>query len=79
MELHLDRRLAEKRIFPSINIERSGTRQEELILDPELLKKMVTMRRMIYMLGDEERTELLIEKLSKTDTNDEFLDALKTG
>jgi len=79
MELHLDRRLAEKRIFPSINVERSGTRQEELILDPELLKKMVTMRRMIYMLGDEERTELLIEKLSKTDTNDEFLDALKTG
>ena len=79
MELHLDRRLADKRIFPSIDVEGSGTRQEELILDPELLKKLTTMRRMIYMLSDEERTSLLIEKLDKTETNDEFLDALKSG
>ena len=76
MELHLDRSLADKRIFPSIDIERSGTRQEELILDPELQKKLVTMRRMLYMLGDEERTALFIEKLDQTETNDEFLDTL---
>jgi len=76
MELHLDRRLADKRVYPSIDIERSGTRQEELILDPELQKKLVTVRRMLYMLGDEERTALFIEKLDQTETNDEFLDAL---
>jgi transcription termination factor Rho len=79
MELHLDRSLADKRIYPSIDIEHSGTRQEELILDPELLKKLVTMRRMLYMLGEEERTQLLIEKLDKTETNKEFLDTLKTA
>ena len=49
MELHLDRRLADKRVFPSIDIEGSGTRQEELIMDETLLKKVVTMRRMLYM------------------------------
>ncbi|MCL6096369.1 MAG: transcription termination factor Rho [Patescibacteria group bacterium] len=79
MELHLDRKLADKRVFPSIDIEGSGTRQEELIMDETLLKKVVTMRRMLYMLGDEERTALLIEKLSKTATNEEFLDTLGKG
>ena len=79
MELHLDRKLADKRIFPSIDIERSGTRQEELIIDEGLLKKIVTMRRMLYMLGEEERTSLLIEKLAKTSTNEEFLDTLGKG
>jgi transcription termination factor Rho len=79
MELHLDRKLADKRVFPSIDIEGSGTRQEELIMDEALLKKVVTMRRMLYMLGDEERTALLIEKLSKTATNEEFLDTLGKG
>src|SRR5471030_1772798 len=53
MELHLDRRLAERRIFPSINIERSGTRQEELLLSEVNYKKIVTMRRMMDMLGPE--------------------------
>jgi transcription termination factor Rho len=77
MELHLDRRLADKRIYPSIDIEHSGTRQEELVLDPELLQKLTTMRRMLYMLGEEERTQLLIEKLEKTETNEEFLNSLK--
>jgi transcription termination factor Rho len=79
MELHLDRKLADKRVFPSIDIEGSGTRQEELIMDETLLKKVVTMRRMLYMLGDEERTSLLIDKLSKTATNEEFLDTLGKG
>jgi transcription termination factor Rho len=79
MELHLDRKLADKRVYPSIDIERSGTRQEELVMDEALLKKVVTMRRMLYMLGDEERTSLLIDKLSKTTTNEEFLDTLGKG
>lgn len=76
MELHLDRRLAERRIFPAINIERSGTRAEELLIPQDKLKKIVTVRRMMDVLGPDERTEILIERLSKTDTNDEFLNNL---
>ncbi len=79
MELHLDRKLAEKRVYPSIDIEKSGTRQEELIFKPEDLSKIVTMRRMLYMLGEDERTALFIEQLSKTDTNEEFLEKLGKG
>jgi len=79
-EIHLDRRLAEKRIFPAIDVERSGTRQEELILSPDQLKKTVTLRRMLSMLGDSgEATATLIERLQKTESNDEFLDALGKG
>lgn len=76
MELHLDRRLADKRVFPAIDIEKSGTRQEELILPEEELKKTVTMRRMLYMLNPDERTSILVERLAKTETNQEFLDTL---
>ncbi len=76
MELHLERKLAERRIYPAINVARSGTRQEELILSEKQYKKIVTMRRMIDMLGDDERTQLLIEKLAKTDNNEEFLETL---
>lgn len=76
MELHLERRLAERRIYPAINVERSGTRQEELILSEKHYNRIVTMRRMIDMLGDDERTALLIEKLGKTESNEEFLESL---
>lgn len=76
LELHLDRKIADRRIFPSINIERSGTRQEELLIKDEVLKKIVTARRMLDMLSPDERTEVLIERLSKTETNQEFLDNL---
>nr|MBI5455395.1 transcription termination factor Rho [Candidatus Levybacteria bacterium] len=79
MELHLDRRLADKRIYPAIDIEGSGTRQEELILSEDLLKKLVTMRRALYMLTDDERTAVLVERLAKSENNEEFLDSLKTG
>jgi len=79
MELHLDRKLADRRIFPAINIERSGTRQEELLLSEDKLKRVVTMRRMIDMLNPEERTSILIERLSKAESNDEFLDSLGKG
>lgn len=79
MELHLDRRLAEKRIFPSINVERSGTRQEELILKETEYKRIVTMRRMLDMLSPDERTSALIERLQKTETNEDFLGSLGKG
>ncbi|HRN96347.1 MAG TPA: transcription termination factor Rho, partial [Candidatus Levybacteria bacterium] len=76
MELHLDRRLAERRIFPAINVERSGTRQEHLLIPEKDLAKISTLRRMIDMLGPDERTDVLIERLSKTDSNRDFLDNL---
>lgn len=76
LELHLDRRLADRRIFPSIDITRSGTRQEELLLSEKDLKKVSTMRRMIDMLSPDERTSILIERLLKTETNEEFLEGL---
>lgn len=79
MELHLDRKLADRRIYPAINIERSGTRQEELLLSEEKLKRVVTMRRMIDMLNPDERTAIIIERLSKAASNDEFLDSLGKG
>jgi len=79
MELHLVRALAERRIYPAISIERSGTRGEERILSEADYKKIVTMRRMMDMLGSDERTALFVEQLSKTETNQEFLDKLGKG
>lgn len=76
MEVHLDRKLAERRIFPAINIERSGTRGEERILSEDILKKVVLLRRMIDVLNPDERTEVMIERLEKTDDNKAFLETL---
>jgi transcription termination factor Rho len=78
MELHLARKLAEKRIYPAIDVTRSGTRQEELLYGEERLKKIHTLRRMLEMVHQDERTETLLERLKKLDTNDDFLDSLKT-
>lgn len=79
MELHLDRKLAEKRIFPAIDIARSGTRQDELLFGMEKLRKVNTLRRMIDLMNDDEKTLTLADKLLKYETNDEFLDSLKTA
>lgn len=79
MELHLDRRLAERRIFPAIDIQRSGTRQEELLYDKAIYEKVITLRRMIDILSPDERTEVLTERLKKTKDNKEFLDSLNKG
>lgn len=78
-EVHLDRRLAEKRIFPAIDVERSGTRQEELLLSPEKLKQTVTLRRMLSMLGEGEATASVIERLQDTESNEDFLNSLTKG
>lgn len=77
MELHLERKFADKRIFPAIDVERSGTRHEELLFDKETLKKIATLRRMLSLLDHEERLTALIDKLSKTKNNKEFLESLK--
>ncbi len=76
MELHLDRKLAERRIYPAIDIQRSGTRREELLLDDATLRQVWTMRRMVSMLGGSEGTELVISRMVKTATNAEFLETL---
>jgi len=78
-ELHLDRRLAERRVFPAIDIQRSGTRQEELLFGKGAYEKIVTMRRMIDVLGPDERTEVIIDRLRRTKTNKEFLEGLNKG
>ena len=79
MELHLVRHLAEKRIFPSVDVSKSGTRHEELLFGEEQMRKIITMRRMLEVLSDEERTALLIERLMKTKSNKEFLGTLGKG
>lgn len=75
MELHLDRRLAERRVFPAIDVAKSGTRQEALLYGDDL-PKIATLRRMLDMMGDEERTEQLLNKLRETDSNADFLKEL---
>ncbi|KKR92392.1 MAG: Transcription termination factor Rho [Candidatus Daviesbacteria bacterium GW2011_GWA1_41_61] len=77
MELHLDRSLSERRIFPAIDIEGSGTRQEQLLFTEDLYKQMVIMRRMVSIISHGERTELFLERLTKTNSNSEFLASLK--
>ncbi|OGM57591.1 transcription termination factor Rho [Candidatus Woesebacteria bacterium RIFCSPHIGHO2_12_FULL_46_16] len=79
MELHLIRKLADRRIFPAIDVTRSGTRQEELLYSKEALPQIHTLRRMLEMFSEEERTETLLERLKKTESNQEFLESLKTA
>jgi transcription termination factor Rho len=79
MELHLSRALQERRVFPAIDVGKSGTRHDELLLGEEAMKRVVTLRHMLSLLGDEERTMMLIERLSKTKTNAEFLESLSKG
>lgn len=79
MEIHLDRRYAEKRIFPAIDVEKTGTRKEELLLSKEVLKKVTTLRRMLSLLSPEERLTALINKLKKTKDNKEFLNSLNSS
>ena len=76
MELHLDRNLAERRIYPAINIVKSGTRHEELLFDKTMLEQIYTLRRMVDTLGDQ-ATELVVSRLRRTKSNKEFLSTLK--
>ncbi len=73
LELHLSRKLAERRIYPAIDIQRSGTRQEQLLFEARDYEKIVTMRRMIDVLDQEEMTEVMMDRLRKTKDNAEFL------
>ena len=73
MELHLDRKLSEKRVFPAIDVLRSGTRREELLLDEGTLRMVWTMRRMLAQIGTSDSIELVLSRLGKTASNKEFL------
>ncbi|MDD3447591.1 MAG: transcription termination factor Rho [Gammaproteobacteria bacterium] len=76
-ELHLDRRIAEKRVFPAININRSGTRREELLTSPEELQKMWILRKLLHPMDELAAMEFLIDKLKQTKTNSEFFESMK--
>jgi transcription termination factor Rho len=77
MELHLSRKISEKRVFPAININRSGTRREELITKPDELQKMWILRKIVHEMDEIGAIEFLIDKLAMTKTNDEFFDSMK--
>ncbi len=77
MELHLSRKIAERRVFPAIDFNRSGTRREELLTSSEELQKMWILRKILNPMDETDCMEFLIDKLSMTKTNDEFFDAMK--
>jgi len=77
MEIHLDRRIAEKRVFPAININRSGTRREELLVSPDELQKMWVLRKVLHPMDELAAIEFLLSKLQDTKTNAEFFEAMK--
>jgi len=79
MEIHLDRRMAEKRIYPAINVNRSGTRREELLLKPEILQKIWVLRKLLYPMDELEATEFLVDKLRATKNNADFFDSMRRG
>jgi transcription termination factor Rho len=79
LEINLDRRLVNKRLFPAIDITTSGTRKEELLIDEKELNRIWILRKVLSQLSEVEAMELLVEKLSKTKTNEEFLAAMNKG
>ena len=76
-ELHLDRKIAEKRVYPAINIRRSGTRREELLTGEEELARMWILRKLLHGMEDTAAIEFLIDKLKDTKTNADFFDSMK--
>ncbi len=76
-EIHLDRRIAEKRVFPAVNINRSGTRKEELITEPSELAKMWILRKLLHPMDELAAVEFLLDKMKDTKTNSEFFEAMK--
>jgi transcription termination factor Rho len=77
LEIHLDRRMAEKRVYPAINVNRSGTRREELLLTPDVLQKMWVLRKLLYNMDDLEAMEFLLDKIKATKNNNEFFDSMR--
>jgi transcription termination factor Rho len=79
MEIHLDRRMHEKRIYPAINVNRSGTRREELLIKQDILQKIWVLRKLLYPMDELEAAEFLIDKLRATKNNADFFDSMRRG
>ncbi len=79
LEIHLDRRMAEKRIYPAINVNRSGTRREELLIEKDILQKIWVLRKLLYPMDELEAAEFLIDKVRATKTNSDFFDSMRGG
>ncbi|HXO99581.1 MAG TPA: transcription termination factor Rho [Luteibacter sp.] len=79
MEVHLDRRMYEKRIFPAINVNRSGTRREELLIKQDVLQKIWVLRKLLYPMDELEATEFLLDKVRATKNNADFFDSMRRG
>ena len=79
MEIHLDRRMAEKRIYPAINVNRSGTRREEMLIKPEVLQKIWVLRKLLYPMDELEAIEFLLDKIKATKNNADFFDSMRRG
>jgi transcription termination factor Rho len=77
MELHLDRRIAEKRVYPAININRSGTRREELLIDPNELQKLWILRKLLHPMDELAAMEFLLDRLKESKTNSRFFESMK--
>ena len=79
MEIHLDRRMAEKRIYPAINVSKSSTRREELLIDKDVLQKIWVLRKLLYPMDDLEAMEFLLDKIKATKNNADFFDSMRRG
>ena len=77
MEIHLERRMAEKRIYPALNVNRSGTRREELLIEKEVLQKIWVLRKLLYPMDEVEAAEFLVDKVKATKNNAEFFDSMR--
>jgi len=79
MEIHMERRLAEKRVYPALNVNRSGTRKEELLLKPDILQKVWILRKLLYGMDEIEAMEFLLDKMRQTKNNAEFFEMMRRG
>ncbi len=79
MEIHLDRRMAEKRLYPAINVNKSGTRREELLIEKDVLQKIWVLRKLLYPMDDVDAMEFLLDKINATKNNADFFDSMRRG
>ncbi|MGH8233256.1 MAG: transcription termination factor Rho, partial [Rhodanobacteraceae bacterium] len=77
MEVHLSRRISEKRVYPAIDINRSGTRREDLLIEPDMLAKIWILRKLLHPMDELAAIEFMLDKMKNTKTNDEFFNAMK--
>ncbi len=79
MEIHLDRKMAEKRLYPAINVNKSGTRKEELLIEKDVLQKIWVLRKLLYPMDDLDAMEFLLDKIKATKNNADFFDSMRRG